>query len=632
MGKRASIWLIFILLLVGPAAFATHIVGGEFELKHLQGNRYQLRLILYNDDLHGDEGAIDPEAVVYVWRKWDNSMIASYTLDYISREAITYNVPDCPDQVIRTSKVLYSKEIELDDEMFDDAGGYYISYERCCRNNIIDNIVRPESTGQTFYMEFSTIDRARNPIINSSPVLPSPPTSYLPVGVPVKIALQATDPDGDQLVYRLAEPLKGYSSPEEPLPTPRAAPYPTVSWQSGFGVNNMVPGSPALHISEEGFLEVTPSREGLFVYAVVVEEYRNGVKLGEVRREYQVVTYKQNNSAPEVLTSLNNFEPNPTQTLEVPLGEPIRFRVRVTDEEQNELVLTAAGEGFRLQDLGMSFTSGPPSAGMVEGEFFWNPSCAQIAALDSTAFTLVFTGEDEDVCDANDVDVVRVNIEIVVPENNAPALSAYQEAVPVQAPLSVEVGQSLAVLLEGIDLDVENNLQLVLDSVAGAAGTFYYDWQNASGQGTVASLLTIAPSCELLGGQSEALLTFYFHLSDDYCIEAAKDTLAVEVLVYEQEQDFSPVKYINVFTPNGDDCNPWFEIKNLPEDVCNNKFEFVRVYNRWGKLLFESTQRDFRWNGDGLAAGVYYYLLKYTNQTYRSPLTVILGEPVNCIN
>ena len=33
------------------------IVGGEFELIHIAGNRYQLNLIIYFDELNGSEGA-----------------------------------------------------------------------------------------------------------------------------------------------------------------------------------------------------------------------------------------------------------------------------------------------------------------------------------------------------------------------------------------------------------------------------------------------------------------------------------------------------------------------------------------------------------------------------------------------
>ena len=51
-----KIFLTFLLLISIPVV-ASHIVGGEFELIHIAGNRYQLNLIIYFDELNGSEGA-----------------------------------------------------------------------------------------------------------------------------------------------------------------------------------------------------------------------------------------------------------------------------------------------------------------------------------------------------------------------------------------------------------------------------------------------------------------------------------------------------------------------------------------------------------------------------------------------
>nr|WP_255651115.1 gliding motility-associated C-terminal domain-containing protein [Cesiribacter sp. SM1] len=131
------------------------------------------------------------------------------------------------------------------------------------------------------------------------------------------------------------------------------------------------------------------------------------------------------------------------------------------------------------------------------------------------------------------------------------------------------------------------------------------------------------------------MVSFSFNLEDSPCLDKKSDNLTLQILVKDRQQDFDPVRFVNVFTPNGDRCNPYFEIKDLPEDNCYNRFEYVRVYNRWGKLVFESNERNFRWDGEGYAVGTYYYLLKYTNQTYRSPLSLLLGDPAfgaDCAN
>ncbi|RYE12887.1 MAG: T9SS type B sorting domain-containing protein [Sphingobacteriales bacterium] len=61
----------------------------------------------------------------------------------------------------------------------------------------------------------------------------------------------------------------------------------------------------------------------------------------------------------------------------------------------------------------------------------------------------------------------------------------------------------------------------------------------------------------------------------------------------------------NIFTPNGDGQNDEFNIGVLPANTT------VRVFNRWGKMVFESKNYDNSWNGGELADGIYYYQVNY---------------------
>lgn len=65
----------------------------------------------------------------------------------------------------------------------------------------------------------------------------------------------------------------------------------------------------------------------------------------------------------------------------------------------------------------------------------------------------------------------------------------------------------------------------------------------------------------------------------------------------------------NVFTPNGDGNNDYFEVKH------NGIFDFnIQIYNRWGELLYESKDLDFRWNGEYkgtiVSSGSYVYVIR----------------------
>ena len=93
-------------------------------------------------------------------------------------------------------------------------------------------------------------------------------------------------------------------------------------------------------------------------------------------------------------------------------------------------------------------------------------------------------------------------------------------------------------------------------------------------------------------------------LTYEICEGALCDTATVRLRVR-----CGLVEPYNAFSPNGDGVNETFVIEGIeefPEAV-------VRVYNRWGNLVFEAADYDNRWDGtwDGnrLVDGTYFYLV-----------------------
>ena len=70
----------------------------------------------------------------------------------------------------------------------------------------------------------------------------------------------------------------------------------------------------------------------------------------------------------------------------------------------------------------------------------------------------------------------------------------------------------------------------------------------------------------------------------------------------------------NVFTPNGDGVNDIFNA------VINCELDMYRMYifNRWGKLLWESTDQyevwDGKYQGNELTEGVYFYKMEFLHK------------------
>ena len=286
---------------------ASHIVGGEFELLHISGNQYRLNLIWYFD-VARNPGRIpeaqEPFIDVNIFRMSDNVMLRTVRLNFQSpKEAVGYTQPECSSGEIVTDKLMYSAMVTLGADEFSDPLGYYISWQRCCRNYNISNIFSQDPTqsgtgtsvsaGQTFYLEFPPVTKKGQPFINSSPRLFPPLNDYACPGKPYYVDFAGVDDDGDSLVYSLVTPLNTDNANATPGVFPR--PYKEVTWRPGFELDRIMNGLPVsashpdLRISRTGFLRVTPRSVGLFVFAVRIDEFRNKIKIGESRRDFQML-------------------------------------------------------------------------------------------------------------------------------------------------------------------------------------------------------------------------------------------------------------------------------------------------------------------------------------------------------
>ena len=287
-----------ILLLISLPVVASHIVGGEFELIHLSGNQYQLNLIIYFDKINGSPGAKDlggnsPRASIF--RKHDNTFLQEVLLTLTTESSVAYTQPECSSGEIITDRLFYTAVVTLSPEQYSDPEGYYVVWQRCCRNyqiaNIFSNIPAggndPNAAGQTFYLEFPPVVKNGTPFINSSPRLFPPLNDYACPSRPYYVDFAGVDDDGDSLYYSLVTPLNTVTS--EAFPPRSALPYPEVIWKSGFSLEHIMRGSPDLNISKDGLLRVTPTLQGLFVFAVKVEEFRDKIKIGESRRDFQML-------------------------------------------------------------------------------------------------------------------------------------------------------------------------------------------------------------------------------------------------------------------------------------------------------------------------------------------------------
>jgi gliding motility-associated-like protein len=77
----------------------------------------------------------------------------------------------------------------------------------------------------------------------------------------------------------------------------------------------------------------------------------------------------------------------------------------------------------------------------------------------------------------------------------------------------------------------------------------------------------------------------------------------------------------NVITPNHDDKNDFWIIKNLELYPDHH----ISIYNRQGKEVYQTNSYRQNWNGAGLSTGIYYYLIRTRNknQSFKGWLHVL---------
>ena len=92
------------------------------------------------------------------------------------------------------------------------------------------------------------------------------------------------------------------------------------------------------------------------------------------------------------------------------------------------------------------------------------------------------------------------------------------------------------------------------------------------------------------------------------------DTITENITLFNCTDTITPIlpfEFPNVFTPNSDGINDFFEIENLPANT------EVIILNRWGNVVFSSTDYQNNWDGKdnsgrALVDGVYTY--KFTTK------------------
>ncbi len=320
MRKDVHRWISLVVIIsvwLSVSLKAAHIIGGDVSMRAVgtTPGLFRLQLNQYWDETKTGTGNRDVSVRLLVYRKENPLLIESITLILQETLPLTFDNAACATlRQLSFTQARYSITHQFDPKQYTDPGGYYIIWERCCRNDALTNVNTATVAGaaMTFYLEFPPMTKSGTIFANSAPDFRIPNGSYICINKPFTFNAGAIDADGDQLRYSLVTPLNGYTTRTQPTSisdVPRSS-YPTITWSAGYGLANAIPGNPPLTINPTtGQLSVRATEEGLFLFTVQCEEFRNGQRIGVVRRDFQLPVVDCSKNTPPPAIVLVNGKP-----------------------------------------------------------------------------------------------------------------------------------------------------------------------------------------------------------------------------------------------------------------------------------------------------------------------------------
>jgi hypothetical protein len=340
---------------------ATHLMGGEITARQISGNDYEITLTAYRDTLG------IPMATYATFEIMDGlgTVIGTSTASYDTLLS-GYALAGYP----------YGVEVYvfMDTVTLPGTGTYFVSWYNCCRNGAIQNMTAPLS--ENMYLEtMVTVDSAAN----STPFFLVQPVVFLPENVLWQYNPLPFDPDGDSLYWSLDVPLNDFGMPVTGYTLPPADPL------QPFTLDPLT-----------GTITWIANTLGNFNATVLVEEFRGGVKIGEIRRDMQFIVVASGNK----MAQITNFDDIPKNSQGYPYVSLKAFQtytlsLLASDEDAGDNVyMESYGEPFLFDQNYAQFSTSPTGSGNeIEGSFSWTP---ELSMVRQDPYIVVFRVKDDE--------------------------------------------------------------------------------------------------------------------------------------------------------------------------------------------------------------------------------------------
>ena len=354
--KRRFLLVIGLLFCFVFTARATHQRAAEITYTWLGGNAYEFTLTCYT--YTPSPAGLQRDSLLV---QWGDGME-----EYIPR-VVLQNLGE--DYTLNVYKQIHN---------YSSSGTYTISMEDANRNFGVINV--PNSVMVPMHIETELVI---NPFLgnNNSVQLLNAPVDKGCVGKLYLHNPSAYDPDGDSLSYRLVT-CKGQDGIEIPGYTlPQAS--------HAFVIDSVT-----------GELRWdAPLMQGEYNVAIMVEEWRHGVKVGSVVRDMQILISACDNDLPQIQCDDQYC---------LVAGEQLDFVISASDPNGDNVTLTVSGAPLELA-ISPAMVNPETAFGMhPEMEFLWNTTYAHVR---NTPYQLVVHAKDDDTpVSLTNVKTISINV------------------------------------------------------------------------------------------------------------------------------------------------------------------------------------------------------------------------------
>ena len=354
--KRKLLLILGFVFCFAFTARATHQRAAEITYTWLGGNAYEFTLTCYT--YTPSPAGLQRDSLLVQW--------GDGLEEYIPR-VVLQNLGE--DYTLNVYKQIHN---------YSSSGTYTISMEDANRNFGVINV--PNSVMVPMHIETELVI---NPFLgyNNSVQLLNAPVDKGCVGKLYLHNPSAYDPDGDSLSYRLVT-CKGQDGIEIPGYTlPQAS--------QAFVIDSVT-----------GELRWdAPLMQGEYNVAIMVEEWRHGVKIGSVVRDMQILISACDNDLPQIQCDDQYC---------LVAGEQLAFVISASDPNGDNVTLTVSGAPLELA-ISPAMVNPETAFGMhPEMEFIWNTTNAHVR---NTPYQLVVHAKDDDTpVSLTNVKTVTINV------------------------------------------------------------------------------------------------------------------------------------------------------------------------------------------------------------------------------